>query len=164
MASKETRNKNWARNTTKNGATGLAYLADSIEHACEHRDWTVLGPFLGMTEGSDKARLRKIVGACIGGIKLTSNSKAVYGFTIKGFEKGGNAAPTEKLAILHQLVTDGVSFRSKEINDALFEQSETTFDLFKYMARVVKKLEKEEVTLDQAINAYNAAEAAAGNA
>lgn len=163
MASKETRNKNWARGRTKNGVTGLAYLADSIEHACEHRDWTVLGPFLGMTEGADKTRLRKIVGACIGGIKFSSNAKAVYGFTLKGFEKGGNAAPTEKLAILHQLVADGVSLGSKDVSDALFEKEERAFDLFKYMSRVVKKLEKEEVTLDQAINAYNAAEAAATN-
>lgn len=165
MASKEKRNVSWIRSTNKNGQLGLSHLMDSIEHACEHKDWTPLAALLTGTEGADKTRMRAITGKVLGGTKLVTTSKeakeSTYGLVIKGFEKGGNAAMTERMDTLRDLVASGESFRGKAVSEALLGKEPPEFDLIKYMVQVGKRLEKNNVTLDQAITAMRTAEAKA---
>lgn len=133
----------------KSGSRVLWAAQASIDHMIQHKDWTCLAWLVSnMEPASDGALLRRIVGECVGGLTLVTKGKEASaqpsGMVIK---MGDNFGPTAKMEVLRALVKDGESFRGKRVREELLERAEPTFDLHKFAARMLKKLENEGVTL-----------------
>lgn len=146
--------KAFVTNQRNAGAKGLSLTMVCIDHMFEHNDWTPLAYLINTCEARDSAVLRRIVGVCVGGIKLTTKGKEAKnqpsGMVIK---LDHNAGVTDKMPILRKLVEEGVSFRSKAVAEELFEKNEKPFDLPAYAKRLKAKLEKEHITVKQLLDA-----------
>jgi len=142
------------------GVKVLWAVEQSIDHMFAHNDWTPLAWLLAKMEPkTDQGLLRRIVGECVGGVTLVSKGKLAKdqpsGLFIK---RAANADVTEKMAILRKLVADGESFRGKAVREQLLEKPDPVFDLHTFIKRMVKKIETEGFSLDQALKEIAAVE------
>lgn len=137
--------QNFTRAQRNAGKTGLALLEITIDHMfSKGMDWTPLAWLIAKTDERDSAILRRIAGACLGGVTLRKDPEQPSGLRIV---RGANAGVTEKMEILRQLVKAGESFRSKGVAEALFDKPAPEFDLHKYVKTVLKRLDNNHVTL-----------------
>jgi hypothetical protein len=147
--------KSFITNQNKAGSTGLSLLKDCVDHYCEHADWTPLAWMVAKSDHRDGQRYRAIMGAVLTGVTLQSTSKeAKEQPTGLFFKKTDKFGKTNKYALLCDLVNDGVSFRSKEVAEALLEHEAPAFDIQKAAAaykRFIKKLDDNSMTLDQVL-------------
>lgn len=136
--------KGFVTSQNNSGKNGLVFVERCIVHMFEHGDWTPLAWLLAKSQGTDKARLRAIVGQCVGGMTISSSSKEAKkqpsGMIIK---LGDNAGPTEKIDILRKLIEDGESFRGKAVSTELLKQEAKEFDLHGYAVNFYRKMNKE---------------------
>ena len=75
------------------------------------------------------------------------------------FKMGDNAGPTEKMALLRELVQEGVSFRSAQVGKVLFDKTAPTFDLKKYAKTFAAKMKKEGFSIKDLMEAVQAQKA-----
>lgn len=140
-------------NQKKAGNTGLALIAETVRHFSEHGDWRPMSRLLkGMDHTrSDQTTLRWIMGQVLhNNVRVKKDTSHTELFVFSKKEDKGPVF-TNKLAILDTLITDGLSFRSKDVKEALSDVKEAKeFDLDKYITGVLKKLEKEHANVKQA--------------
>lgn len=162
MATLIKRVQGFVRGQTSAGANGLTLIQDCVDHMFEHNDWTPLAWLINRSEAQDKSRIRAIVGKVAGGITLTTKGKEAQkqpsGMHIK---VGENAGPTDRMPILRKLVEEGQSFRGKAVSDELLGKEPPKFDINKYAKTVMRKLEKEHMSLGDLLAAVPNPEPAA---
>lgn len=136
--------------TTQNAAPSkaLALTLDAMDHMIEHRDWDALAYFLGHAPSNMRTPAKRIVAACLGGVKYDSKSKAAQAHRCRGiFTMGDNFGPTEKMEELRQLVADGEGITSKAVREAFPapEREKTREELkLAYVKRLKKAIEAAE--------------------
>lgn len=144
--------QSFVTNQRNAGANGLLLVKTCIDHMFEHNDWTPLAWLLAKTEQRDATVLAAIVGAVTDGVTKEGKSKEAKaqpsGICII---KKKDARINNKYAILCDLVEEKVSFRSADVKARLLEREPPTFDAEMFVKRLLAKLEKEHLTLDQVL-------------
>lgn len=149
--------KSFVTSQVKGGSTGLVMVRDCIEHWRDHNDWTPLAWLIAKSDKTDSLRYRKIVSAVVDGIKLETTSAAAKAQPSgMRFVKTDKFAVSNKYSVLCDLVENKVSFRSKAIDEALFDKKDATeYSLVQAAAaykRFLAKLEEGHLTLTQVLN------------
>lgn len=155
MATIEARAKSFGTRQVNAGKSGLALVLECMEHMFKTNDGTATAWLISGLEGNDRTLMKKIIMSTTGGIKVQVNKNQPSGLYISGLKKGENGAPTEDMEVLRILVKNGVSFRSKDVKDALFETVKPKFDVNKYAKTVFNKIDKEGVSINDLMTAIS---------
>ncbi len=147
--------KGFVTSQNNSGKNGLVLMKKCIEHMYEHGDWTPVAWLISQSIGQDKNRLRAIFGKCVGGVTMSTLSKAAKeqpsGVHIT---LGDNSAPTEMYTVLEKLIEDGESFRGQAVAKELLKSTNATvFNIDSYAKRLVSKLDKEGVNMKDLLEA-----------
>lgn len=137
------------------------------DHVLNTRDWTGLARLLSAVEPRMQARMRRIIGAVLGGVSLRADTEQPTGMR---FSFGANFGPTDKMQALRDLVEAKVSIFSEAMDNflGLEPAAKVAFDLGKrsavLAAKAVAEGIEERIFLEAALTAYRAARKAADEA
>lgn len=126
-------------------AKALSLTLDAMDHMIVHRDWDALAYFLGHAPSNMRTPAKRIVAACLGGVKYDTTSKLAKAHRCKGiFTLGSNFGPTERMEELRALVAAGEGITGKAVRQAFTPETEelSRTELLATYAKRLKRMEE----------------------
>lgn len=147
----------WGRGRSKSGATGLALALECVQHAIvAPYDWTRMTRLMAATDGSEKARMKKVLEAA-SGMKLVEDSKQPTGWRAKRSDDA-----VVRVSVLAAYVDRGTSFASKLLEEgvdnipALLVKGEKAAAKLTTLTNLVERLLTEGKSVEEVQEAVNA--------
>lgn len=102
-----------------NNVKALSMIALAIDYAIEHGNTDPLGVLISKTDSKMSPVIRKIVGAVTGGLQCKKDTSLKPHYTGLKWTMGDNWGPSEKMAVLRQLIEDKASIYGKDVKEQL---------------------------------------------
>jgi hypothetical protein len=151
----------------KMGATLLEFIPRAISHAVAHGDSTPMAVVIGGLDPADSLRWRKILMHVVsdGHIEIKRDASQPSGYLVrpgKGLTWSDVTVKGNVIPVMNDLIRAKASFRSKSVQDSLFDAKPAADWDTEQRAKVLARgLVKNHVSLDVAIAALTAAYRAA---